>query len=288
MRLSQEDERIARYWETGVDKMVGEYMGAWLVAAYAAISTAEPQRQKESTLYWIASLIGNMLALAPVFFPGGALAEATALELIAPDMFIHWFIPRAREMDQAMGRATKAATILGVGANLLSTMKAMPADVPSAKQYLQVVVAKRKEDLEALYKADVPVWVRECMIPYYHILKRGRRLPSYVDWTKTGQEGHEQRRKFVWNHFMFPNSDIPYEALNVGLLIFMQKAMREGLEQFNGQWSEWYTNCVKNTFAPKGLLGSFKPAGDIEACEKAKPFEPNLTFSGVPGVYKVR
>ena len=263
-------------------------------------------------MYWFISLAGNMLWAATVFFPPAAPLAAAALAA------------KAAAVAAGPSLATKAASLLGaaLGSNVLGQLKGQPVSIDAAKSFLRDVMAKRQDQLYALYVGAADDWIYKNLSSY--VTGQLMDAASEKEWEKSHRtqifseewpalltdqlvESYmskvtniDEMYDYTLKGFLFPGAGIGSADVNKGLRNFMVTEMNSALKDFMRQYNEWSEALGHYCYhATEGERVTSEDMGDppgvpvaygsrrwfevrTRQFEVKKPFRPRLKFTGLP------
>jgi|SoiMethySBSTD1v2_1073268.scaffolds.fasta_scaffold16420_8 hypothetical protein len=280
-------------------------MQEWQNAGFEAVQGLAEPEEEGSTADWVITLIGNLAWAATVFFPP-AFEAGLAWKLmkgpaLAAAEFTHPFAQRI--VFPSASAATKAVSMLGatLAADVVGRLRRLAGNMrsPIGKAFLTDYLGNQVPDLLKQYTAGADPWVRKELINHLIAQYSLRAHPHPDDDNDAGftafynsVAGGEERRKYVWEDFVFPDFRTPYDNKpdgkggkwpggRGGLKSSIGTSLEIALKDFDQQWKQ-YTREL-NSYVWGATAGG-RGMGQIARADylRRHPFDPVLKYSGVP------
>jgi hypothetical protein len=265
----------------------------WQTAGSDAVMALPDPEDPNSTVDWVISLIGNLAWAATVFFP-------PAFAIAAP-------VTVARDVGLVAGSeklvfasasaATKATSMMGatLAAGVVPQLRQLGGKLnsPQGKRFLADYLGSQVPDVLAKYASEAEPWVQKDLINHL-VTQYSLRLRPNSNQNGDAMftafynsvEGAEERRRSVWNDFVFPRYDTAYDNRpnspggRVGLKNILIRQLADALDDFDRQWDAYLkatTLAIVNNYARFNFDRPNIPA-----------FRPVLKFKGVPPKIQVQ
>ena len=251
----------------------------WQTAGSDAVMALPDPEAPSSQLDWVISLVGNLAWAATVFFPP-AFAIAETATVVRGGVQV----ARVEKLVYASASAaTKATSMMGatVAAGVVSQLRQLGGKLnsPQGKRFLDNYLGSQVPDVLEQYASEADPWVQKDLINHLitqYSLRFHPHLREDLDaaFTKfyNSVAGGEERRRYVWNDFVFPGDDTTYDNRpnrpggRVGLKNILLSQLSDALQDFDKQW-EAYEDKRTHRGRSSGIL---------------RPFSPDFKFKGVP------
>jgi hypothetical protein len=274
-------------------------MQQWQEAGYKAVMVLPPPDDPDANVDWVISLIGNMAWAATVFFPP-AFEVATAAKVAQQGIRI----AEEKLVFASASAATKATSMIGAGlaAGIVPQLRKLGGRLssPDGKEFLSNYLGTQVPDILKTYAAQADAWVHKELL---NRLISQYSLRSHPDPRNDNDAaftafynsvaGAEERRRYVWDEFVFPDFLTPYDNKprsdgsvqaggQAGLQNFIARGLGAAIRDFDSQWDD-YVN--RREYYVAGVI-TMKPPRSRNSARRdfmeRTPFNPTLTYKGIP------
>jgi|HubBroStandDraft_4_1064222.scaffolds.fasta_scaffold60908_2 hypothetical protein len=285
-----EHDKLKQFMAAEVKQFIKETMLEWAIAAEGAVADAHDPEDDDSGVYWVISLLGNLLWAATVFFPPAAAAEAVA--------------STAAAAASTASRSTKVASMLGatMAADVARKVWQDPPATDQAKESLRDMISAKEDELRALFVKEADAWIASDLANYVtnEMLAAAHITPdsgnSLVD-----QNAEDLMKSvlemanledYTLQHFLFPGGSITSGNISTALRKLMLVELNRALADFNRQFRSWKKDrtiyiAQNGGYSTMGLVyKDGRVTSKVELLEeeyaKKNPFTPHIRFHGVP------
>jgi hypothetical protein len=265
----------------------------WQEANYKAAMAVPEPADDSSTVDWVISLVGNLIWAASVFFPPAFAVTTTGK--VAYKLGVE-IAEGSKVVYATASTATKAASVLGavIGAGTVSQFRRLGGKLnsPQGKHFLSQYFGSQVPDLLKVYREEADTWIKKSllnrMISQYSIrFHPDNSKDNDADFTRfyNSVAGAEERRRYVWEDFVFPDYRTPYDNKDLpenqkwpggqlGLQNLVARYVATALKDFNVQW-EVYQNMISYD------AGRYRQIKQ-QYVGRVPPFHPILMYQGIP------
>jgi hypothetical protein len=267
----------------------------WQTAGSGAVMELPDPEDPNSTFDWVISLIGNLTWAATVFFPPAFAIAAPARVAI----YVGEVAGSANRVYASASAATQAASMLGatLASGVVPKLRQLEGNLrsPQGKRFLDDYMGSQVPAVQHAYAVVADPWVKKDLINHlisqYSLRSHHPNPKQNLDAAFTefynSAEGAEERRRYVWNDFVFPRYDTTFDngpsfpGGRVGLKNVLVRQLSDALEDFDRQWHA-YRKAYDRADPRKNFRTIYgPPSGDFKPPD-LPPFSPHLKFKGVP------
>lgn len=245
----------------------------------------------DATLNWFIAFVGNMAWAATVFFPPAALVGVAAAGEARATV----------QIAQGASRATEVVSLLGAAAGsgaypkfqqILQSGSAPPAlNSPEGKAMLRRLIGERTTKAKGEYRDAISAWAQTDLVSHMIAVaekKYAEKAPKqpltdsqFADYFNgnDGLQGPVERRRFVWENFVFLNQSSTYDQGGQGLYDFLFPQIQGVVNSYNQQWREYKRKQAEHSARARRVYHG-ESFGDPYPLP---PFEPKIHFVGLPG-----
>jgi hypothetical protein len=281
-------------------------MQEWQNAGFEAVQEVPEPEDEDATVNWVICLIGNLAWAATVFFPPTRIASALIATKAGAKAAVGGGL-QIVEAEIALGSAlapstaTKAVSMLGatLAADVVGRLRKLGGNLrsPMGKAFLADYLGNQVPDLLKEYAAGANPWVRKDLLNHlisqyslrFHPDPNESNDASFTAFCNS-VAGAEERRRYVWEDFVFPDGTTPYDNKpdgkggkylggRAGLKRQVGRHLESALKDFDQQWKK-YQSDLHNYVNSIGDWRVMLPAR--EDYLRRHPFNPVLKYSGVP------
>ena len=278
----------------------------WQNAGFEAVQALSDPEEDSSTLDWTITLIGNLAWAATVFFPPAAVVPALIATQSGAKAIVGGGLSIVKA-EIALGAAlapstaTKAVSMLGatLAADVVGKLRKLAGNLksPSGKAFLSDYLGNQVPDLLKEYASGASAWAKKDLINHMISQYSLRAHPHANDNNDAGfttfynsVEGGEERRKYVWEDFVFPDFRTPFYNKSdgkvgkwlggrSGLKNAIAGPLESALKDFDRQWKKYQSDASRYADA---MGDRFFWGVAREDYLRRNPFNPILKCSGVP------
>jgi hypothetical protein len=217
----------------------------WQSALTDAILSIPGPDDDHSEAYWVVTFIGNILWGATVFFPpaAGVAAGVSAAT-------------KAVTMVSAVAASGVAQKVLASAPPTLSS--------PDGKQFLTRTVDQQATIFKKNYHEAQWEWIKKTLVNHMVSMfaikydkpylgkddpLNDKNLIKYFNGNDEYQ-GPDERRKTVWEEFVFPDYRLPYEKGRGGLADFLTRQFQAATKEFDRQWKQYQSKYYRPAVYP--------------------------------------
>ncbi|MGD0567384.1 MAG: hypothetical protein ABSA78_03175 [Candidatus Sulfotelmatobacter sp.] len=277
-----EHDKLKQFMAAEVKQFIKETMLEWAIAAEGAVADAHDPEDDDSDVYWLISLLGNLLWAATVFFPPAAVVA---------------------EGVSSASMSTKVASMLGatMAADVARKMWQDPPATDQAKESLRDMISAKEDELRTLFVKEADAWIASDLANYVtnEMLAAAHLTPD--SGTLVDQNAEDLMKSvlemanledYTLQHFLFPGGSITSGNVSTALRKLMLVELNRALADFNRQFRSWKKdrtiyvaqNGGFNAFGPVMKDGRVTTRAELLEEEYAtkNPFTPHIRFHGVP------